>query len=255
MPQVDSYVTSNYRRTYESSNFGTRKLAFYMVNVPHFLGLADNWQEPNSLYYQIVQQLQENGAELYWLGTPNYFDNIGYDDCFTFAMADDAESPVQRPFGTNTLTATATDSATNQITVDSTNNIYSYNTYVTFSAPTIGGIIAGKKYYIESVDTGSNLITLSNEPNGSIVTLTDDTGSMPGTYSVFDTFWTGTAGDTQFGCCNGPDGAFQCISAMNFIFGPQGGAGLWSLTNGAGWIERLVPTSVIAPRWVAIFNN
>jgi hypothetical protein len=249
-------MTSNYRRTYESSNFGTRKLAFYMVNAPHEQGLADNWEEPNSLYHRIVQMLQKNGAELYWLGEPRFVDSLGYEDCFTFAMADDAESPVQNSINGGTVTATATDSETNQITVDSTNGVYEYNTYVTFGAPTIGGLIAGKKYYIAQTNEGDpGTITLSNEPNGSIIQLTTDTGSMTGTTVIYDTVWTGTAGDVQFGCCGGGDGAFQCITAMNFVFGPPGGEGLFALTDGSGWVERLTPTSFIGPRWAATFTN
>ena len=258
MPQVESYVTNNARRTYESSNFGTRKLAFYMVNVPQNQGMAENWQEPNSLYFQIVQMLQQRGAELYWLGEPQYVNSFGYKDCFTFAIADDAENPVQLSVNSSTITATATDSTTNQITVDTTNGVYDYNSYVTFTAPTIGGLIAGKKYYIEDVNfqtDGTGWIQLSNEPNGSIVNVTTDTGSMTGEVVVFDTVWQGTAGDVQFGCCGGSGtGEFQCISAMNFIFGPNNAGGLFDITNGSGWIERLVPTNVLAPRWLAQFN-
>lgn len=258
MPQVDSYVTENYRRTYESSNFGTRKLAFYMVNVPQVQGMAANWQEPNSLYFQIVQMLQQRGAEIYWLGEPQYVNSFGYEDCFTFAMADDADIPLQQSVNNGTITATATDSTTNQITVDTTENIFDYNTYVTFTAPTIGGLIAGKKYYIEDVNyqtDGTGWIQLSNEPNGSIVNVTTDSGSMTGATVVFDTVWSGTAGDVQFGCCGGGGGGeFQCVSALNFIYGNGNGYALYDITNGYGWIERLVPTNVIAPRWVAQFN-
>lgn len=258
MPQVESYVTENARRTYGSSNFGTRKLAFYMVNVPHSYGMAENWQEPNSLYFQIVQMLQQRGVELYWLGEPNYYDNFSYQDCFTFAMADDAESPVQQQVNSGTVTATATDSETNQITVNSTDGIYEYNSYVTFSAPTIGGLVAGKKYYIAQTNEGvPGTITLSNEPNGPIVQLTTDTGSMTGATIVYDTVWTGTAGDVQFGCCNGGDGAFQCVSALNFIFNNSAGRSLWDITGTTdGWIERLDSTGAIAPRWIgALYNN
>ena len=251
----DPQVRSNWKATFDSSNFGTRKLAFYMVNLPHSYGMAENWEEPNSLYFQIVQMLQQRGAEIYWLGQPQYANTFGYDDCFTFAMADDADSPVQRSIDSGTITATATDSETNQITVDDTNAVYEYNSYVTFSAPTIGGLVAGRKYYIAQTNEGApGTITLSNEPNGSIVQLTTDTGSMTGAVIVYDTEWTGTAGDVQFGCCNGGDGEFQCITATNFIYGS--GRTLWDVIGTSdGWIERLVPTNSIAPRWVAGFNG
>jgi len=254
----DPQVRSNWKATFDSSNFGTRKLAFYMVNLPHSYGMAENWEEPNSLYFQIVQMLQQRGAEIYWLGQPQYANTFGYDDCFTFAMADDADSPVQRSIDSGTITATATDSETNQITVDDTNAVYEYNSYVTFSAPTIGGLVAGRKYYIAQTNEGTpGTITLSNEPNGPIVQLTTATGSMTGTTVVYDTEWTGTAGDTQFGCCGGPgggNGAYQCITAVNFLYGS--GLNLWDITEFEdGWIERLVPTNAIAPRWVADLNG
>jgi hypothetical protein len=254
----DPQVRSNWKATFDSSNFGTRKLAFYMVNLPHSHGMAENWEEPNSLYFQIVQMLQQRGAEIYWLGYPQYADTLGYDDCFTFAMADDADSPRQVQVDGGTITATATDSVTNEITVDSTDYVYEYNTYVTFSAPTIGGLVAGRKYYIAQTNEGNpGTITLSNEPNGTIVQLTTATGSMTGTTVIYDTEWTGTAGDIQFGCCGGPgggDGAYQCITATNFIYGD--GQNLWDITdNSDGWIERLVPTNSIAPRWVADLNG
>ena len=255
MPQVDSNVTSNYRRTYGSSNFGTRKLAFYMVNVPHSYGMADNWQEPNSLYFQIVQMLQQRGAEIFWLGEPSYYDNFGYQDCFTFAMADDADNQSEQSVNTSSTVATAVENG-NFVIVDSTNDIYSYNTTVVFTGTPFGGIIPGKKYYIQSVD--GNGIQLSEEPNGSIIEFTNDTGSMTATTTVFDIQWTGTAGDVLFGCCGGGPGPFQCISAMDFIYGANsGGRSLWDiLGNTDGWIERLVPTAAIAPRWLgALFNN
>ena len=255
MADLYASIGQNARRTYGSDNFGTRKLAFYMVNVPHDQGLAENWQEPNSLYFQIVQMLQQRGAEMYWLGTPQYANTFGYEDCFIFAMADDAESPRELQINSGTIVATATDSETNQITVDTTAPVYEYNSYVTFSAPTIGGLIAGKKYYIEQTNEatdGTGTITLSEEPNGAIIQLTTDTGSMTGAVIVYDTVWDGIAGDVQFGCCNGGDGAFQCISASSFIYASNGGLVLFDLTNASGWIERLAPTNVIAPRWLAI---
>ena len=254
MPQVDNYVTENARRTYESSNFGTRKLAFYMVNLPHSYGMADNWQEPNSLYYQIVQMLQKNGAELYWLGQPQYYNNLGYDDCFTFAMADDADQKTELviPVSQSTTVATATDTS-NFIILDSTNNIYAYNTTVVFTGTPFGGIIPGKKYYVQGID--GNGIQVSEEPNGSIIEFTADTGSMTADTAGFDIQWTGTAGDVLFGCCGGGPGPFQCISAVNFIFGQNSNGGLFDITEGYGWIERLVPTSAIAPRWTGVLHN
>jgi hypothetical protein len=71
----------NYRRTEGSSNFGTRKLAWYTVWMDPDIGLAANYAENNSLYYQIVRAIQQGattvifsnqtgGAELFYVGTP-----------------------------------------------------------------------------------------------------------------------------------------------------------------------------------------
>jgi len=82
----------NYRKTAASSNFGTRKLAFYAVHLEQDFGLAANWRDSNSLYYQIVRAIQQGsttggvnaptegngdirgggggGAELFYVGEP-----------------------------------------------------------------------------------------------------------------------------------------------------------------------------------------
>jgi len=82
----------NYRRTAASSNFGTRKLAWYTVCVNQDLGVAANYAENNSLYYQMVRAIQQGdgiggidaptehngdirgggggGAELFYVGLP-----------------------------------------------------------------------------------------------------------------------------------------------------------------------------------------
>jgi len=83
----------NYRRTAPSSNFGTRKLAWYTVWLSVDYGMAANYAENNSLYYQIVRAIQNGytdiggtnaptegngdirgggggGAELFYVGLP-----------------------------------------------------------------------------------------------------------------------------------------------------------------------------------------
>jgi hypothetical protein len=257
-----SLLAQNYRRAFDGSNFGTRKLAFYMVNLPHEYGLTENWQENNSLYTRIVRAIQSGGngtypnpfvpagksaaAEIFWLGQPNYVNTFGYDDCFTFAIADDAESPREVAIDGGPITATATDAATGRVTVDSTSNVYDYNSYVTFTG-SLGGIVAGQKYYVN--DTGSDWIRLSLERGGEIITLEDATGSINGTVVVFDTSWQGTAGDIQFACCGGPggNGAYQTVASFNFI------SALYDIIeNTDGWVERLDDSSVIAPRWLQL---
>jgi len=91
---VNTTLAQNYRRTAPSSNFGTRKLAWYTVWVEQDHGLAENYAENNSLFYQMVRAIQQGsfiggvgdgsntegngdirgggggGAELFYVGTP-----------------------------------------------------------------------------------------------------------------------------------------------------------------------------------------
>jgi hypothetical protein len=82
----------NYRKTAPSSNFGTRKLAFYTVQFSVDYGVAANYAENNSLYYQVIRAIQQGspiqggvngaaengtilaggggGAELFYVGLP-----------------------------------------------------------------------------------------------------------------------------------------------------------------------------------------
>jgi hypothetical protein len=54
----------NYRKTAESSNFGTRKLAFYSVFLNQDFNMAANYAENNSLYYQIVRAIQQGAPDI-----------------------------------------------------------------------------------------------------------------------------------------------------------------------------------------------
>jgi hypothetical protein len=60
----------NYRRTAASSNFGTRKLAFYSLHIEQDFGLAANWQDSNSLYYQMVRAIQQGGVAVGGIDAP-----------------------------------------------------------------------------------------------------------------------------------------------------------------------------------------
>ena len=91
--ELVSPTALNYRKATGSSNFGTRKLAWYTVWMDPDYGLAANYSENNSLYYQIVRAIQQGGpgvggangypttdgtvlafggggAELFYVGTP-----------------------------------------------------------------------------------------------------------------------------------------------------------------------------------------
>ena len=60
-------VTANYLKTAPSTRFATRQLAFMKISV---VGIQNNWDEPNSLFTQVVRGVQLV-AEIYAVGTPN----------------------------------------------------------------------------------------------------------------------------------------------------------------------------------------
>jgi hypothetical protein len=97
----------NYRKTDASSNFGTRKLAFYTAWFPVDLGIAAHYAENNSVFYQIIRAIQQGsffggttgategngqilgggggGAELFYVGTPQNSSTSALnqlDDCY-----------------------------------------------------------------------------------------------------------------------------------------------------------------------------
>jgi hypothetical protein len=91
--ELVSPTALNYRKTAPSSNFGTRKLAWYTVWFSVDYGVAANYAENNSLYYQVIRAIQNGytgiggidaptegngdirgggggGAELFYVGLP-----------------------------------------------------------------------------------------------------------------------------------------------------------------------------------------
>jgi len=73
-----------------------------------------------------------------------------------------------------TTVTTSTDSTDNYITVLGTNGIV-VNRPITFSSPTVGGLVAGQVYYVKSV-VNATQITISTIPGGSTVLVTTDIG-------------------------------------------------------------------------------
>ena len=105
---------------------------------------------------------------------------------------------------TYTTTATATDSATNTVTVSSVDNMV-LGLPITFSGVTFGGITEGSTYYIGAIIFGypTSTITLSSLPGGAVFVLTTDTGTMTGTWTsggqqMIDTVPPGESLNTAF---------------------------------------------------------
>lgn len=66
-----SPTAQNYRKSAESSNFGTRKLAWYTVWMPTDHGLAANYTDNNSLYYQTIRAIQQGAANIGGANAPS----------------------------------------------------------------------------------------------------------------------------------------------------------------------------------------
>ena len=238
MPNTYSDIGQNAWKTKESSNFGTRKLAFYTFMCDNAAGLGDNWQDSNSLYYQIVQRLQESGVELYWLGEPQVLGSpfVG-SDAFTFAIADDADTPTKYLEGTNTYTVLGAnlDGYDNYLKLDTTNTLNRGQPIV--FGMTDDGVIAGQTYYIQDWEEfdGATYIRLTETVTqvnndgtadypagvghpGEIFMLDPAPSTNPyiATVYYYDTYWSGTAGDAQWACCWDPD--FKFINAWNLYY-------------------------------------
>ncbi|CAB4125245.1 hypothetical protein UFOVP181_85 [uncultured Caudovirales phage] len=209
-------------------------LSDHFVSYAPFTVLADeNWNKSNSIYYQVVRAIQQAGVELYWLGTPhNTSEPFQVDwtpltpddnaDSFTFAIADDADAPQAFLDGTTTGTVAATaGNVPNSIDLDNIpNNVY-VGQRVVFTGTTIGGLVAGKDYYVKTKGlyaTDSKLwITVSETADNEVlditypkivggepgpeVELTADTGEFTATFYNYNIEWGGTAGDIMCACC------------------------------------------------------
>ena len=251
MPNLYSEIGQNALRARESSNFGTRKLAFYTIAVDEVNGLTANWQDSNSLYYKIVNALQEANVELYWLGQPqNGTNNPGPDgtDAFVIAIADDADSPslYLEDTGTHTVLGANQDNYTNYIKLDGDFSL-NRGQPVVFGM-TNDGVVAGKTYYVYGWENNggytyvqlSETVTQTNNDGtadypagvgnpGPVFQLNPapSTNQYTATFKFYDTHWQGTAGDVQWTCCWDPD--FKVINAWNLqqhIYDAVGGMSL-----------------------------
>jgi len=247
--------------------------------APFYATGEELWRQPNSTFHKVLQAIQFSGAELFWVGQPHnrqepfvvdwsaltFVDTF---DGFVFAIADDADSPTayydSASFGT--VVSTATEVEANVIEFDNTvNNVY-IGQRVTF-ADSIGGLVAGKDYYVKTkglYDGDSKLwITVSDtverevldivypegvggEP-GPEVTIAADTGSVTATFYNYDVEWGGTAGDTLSACCyNLTQPGIVPIRLQFFI----NESGALSGEGGGWWVERCNPSYSIFPAWI-----
>lgn len=275
----------NYRKTRDTTNLGTRKLAFYTFAISGSSELVDTKDNSNGLYSQIVQTLQQAGVELYWLGQPHslgesFYENWDYlnfyDEgnshavqAFMFAMQDDADSPITGPFDSNfpygIATATLTnDYDSNWITFDGDfdNDTVYTGMPIKFSGSVFGGIVAGKTYYVkEHAFDGPNLvIRLSETIDAEVLDIQfpAEMGGEPG--PVFElTSDSGTMSaridwlDTQWQGTAG-DVSSGCCADMTYpnVIAYRLADFIYNrIGPGPWWIERCMPSFGIFPAWWA----
>lgn len=244
--------------------------------VPFVNNADELWRLPNSTYYQVVQAIQQSGAEIFWLGTPHNrtepfqvdWSSLTLDDTadgFMFAIVDDADAPTAFLDSTTsgTVISTATVVEQNVIEFDGgVSNVY-IGQRVTFDGE-IGGLVAGQDYYVKTMgdyDGGKRWITVSDtverevldivypvgpggEP-GPELTIPADTGSVTATFYNYTIEWGGTAGDVLSSCCYNltqPGVSPQRINSFIGDSGAMDGPGYW-------WMERCNPSFSIFPAW------
>jgi hypothetical protein len=80
MPDLysNTALAGNARKTVPSSQFGTRKLSFCVINVSD---IGDNYTDADSVFYKAIRAIQQN-VEIYAVGTPsgNYVTVVVADD-------------------------------------------------------------------------------------------------------------------------------------------------------------------------------
>ena len=247
----------------------------------------ENWNQPNSIYYQVVRAIQEAGAEIYWLGTPHnasepftvdwsgltFADNY---DSFTFAIADDADSPTATLDEVETYTAVSTGTVVDPNWIEFDGLPISWGPSgvsifigqpVIFSGTVFGGLVAGKKYYVADYTTYDGdskfAITVSETVKTEVLDitypegvggdpglelpLTTATGEMTAKFYNYEIEWAGTAGDVQSSCCGNLTTPGVVPSRLVAFVNDSKAFG--NNNFGAWWIERANPSYGIFPAW------
>jgi len=232
----DPQILSNWTRTFDTSNLGTRKLAFYQVSLDGDVGMAADYQDNDSVYYRMVRAIQEAaGGELYYLGEPQHQYGTPGTDYFIIGVADDAQPDYAYLEDTNTYTVVETD-VNGWILIDQNELYVGAGIPLQFNTGVFGGIVPGKRYYARDFDwdgsqtwvqlrdtieaksadgTGDYPPNSYGIPGAPTQDFTSATGEEDITSYLYDIIWTGRAGDTQWSCCS--DVIFKSIFAYRFM--------------------------------------
>jgi hypothetical protein len=144
------------------------------------------------------------------------------------------------------IDATATAISSNEIAVNSTSYLV-VDTPVYFSGSNMfGGIVAGTKYYIKSIDVGTSKITISTTYQGSELTLTN----YSGTDSMGVTMWEQTNVDRVWVTVNG-----YKIPSSSLYLNPNNNLSILTLVEPGDVvvITNMIPTAT--PDELTYINN
>ena len=249
-----STTALNYRKTDRSSNFGTRKLAFYSIQMSSDFGLAANYADNNSLFYQIVRAIQQGsfaggsygitegngtilgggggGAELFYVGTPqnsassplNQQDNyvnirpLGYSDTVTVSAASGTGSIATLTFAS--AQPIPPFNVGDPVQVTSVGSGYDCNVYelhfVTECTTTYVKYNSTATATLTSLE-GSVLVDLGYDCF-TFAIVDDAEPFLPeGSGNFGDVDYTGVAGDSECFCCEGGR-YYSFIVPINFWF-------------------------------------
>ena len=182
LPKLNKFSV-RYGNTYSSTNW-------YKDNTGLFTEIPLLTATMDTLYYQDgtdpeifgkIKLLDQTGSTTIFiediLGKKNYTspNDVTFTNGLKVVFRGDV-IPTSYSSGTIEFTCTGTVAGTNAIFTDSTEELY-VGQELTFLAPTLGGLIAGTPYYIQSI-INEFQFTVSSVPGGRAVTVTTATGTM-----------------------------------------------------------------------------
>ena len=157
-------------------------LAIMTINYDGIRTATNTTAGTNTVTSQLTATGQ-NGTNGFYTGLPIFFTgNVfgGIEENQTYyvtTVVDNQQFTMSVSDNPISFEITATTALNDSITCDTTVNLLSINDPVIFTGAVIGGIEAGKTYYVRELFTNNTSFSISEIINGSAVPLSDDTGS------------------------------------------------------------------------------